>query len=85
MDLRTSGGSPAEAVGEGGMIDWEAFGRMIRKQREAQRKGIRELARELGMSPATVLRADRGEPVSTEIFMTFCEFFLDINPATLLK
>ena len=62
------------------MIDWEAFGRMIRKHRLAQNKGIRELARELGMSPATVLRADRGEPVSTEIFMTFCEFFLDTPP-----
>ena len=67
------------------MIDWSKFGQMIRKTRLKNGTGIRALARELGMSPATVLRADRGEPVSTEIFMIFCEIYLDIAPGTLLK
>lgn len=66
------------------MIDWVEFGTMIRKARMLRKKGIRELARDLDVSPPTVMRADRGDPVSAEIMLIFCTYFLDIDPRELL-
>jgi transcriptional regulator with XRE-family HTH domain len=67
------------------MIDWIEFGRMLRRTRGQRKLGLREIARDLGVSPTTILRADRGESVSAEIFMMIAVYVLDIDPRVLLK
>lgn len=58
-------------------LDWEAFGRDIRRRREAQCETVREAAEHVGMASATFSRAERGLPVDAENFLLLCRNYLD--------
>lgn len=43
---------------------WKEFGRTLRRAREAEGIGLRELARQLKISSATLSHIERGQPAS---------------------
>ena len=59
----------------------EIFGRRIVTERGA--KGVREAAREIGVSPATLSRVERGFMPDLETFGKICRW-LKVDPAEIL-
>jgi transcriptional regulator with XRE-family HTH domain len=55
-------------------IAWKAFGKDVRKVRLNLNVGLRELARLLGMAPATLSRAERGKPVDPATFLFLADW-----------
>ena len=61
-------------------INWKKFGKDINRKRADQGMSIRDLAKQLKMTPATLSRADRGLHVSAENFLDLASYFLDTDP-----
>lgn len=55
-------------------IAWKAFGKDIRSVRTALNVGLREFAGLVGMSPATLSRAERGLAVDPVTFVWLCDW-----------
>ena len=58
------------------------LGERLRKERGL--RGIREVAKELGVSPATLSRVERGNVPDIETFTKICRW-LDVDPAEILE
>lgn len=65
-------------------IDWGRFGRAVSDVRCANGFGLREQARELGLSHATLHRAENGKAVSPAAFIMLCAFAVT-DPYKFLK
>lgn len=66
-------------------INWRKFGKAINAKREAEGLSIRDLAKRMKMTPATLSRADRGLHVSAENFLILSSYFLDDDPRSYHK
>ena len=53
-------------------IDWGLVARMLKSKRKFRRQGVREAAKEIGVSPATVSRTERGLPSSADNLVRIC-------------
>jgi transcriptional regulator with XRE-family HTH domain len=55
-------------------VDWLRFGQMIKNIREANEWTLRDAAKVLDISPATLSRAERGYSVDPDHFFTLLQF-----------
>lgn len=55
-------------------IDWLKFGGMVREVREANGLTLREAAKLIDISPATIMRAEHGYSVDPDHFFTLLQF-----------
>ena len=62
-------------------ISIQTLGRKIADRRKG--RGVREVAREIGISPATLSRVERGHMPDLETFSKVCRW-LNVNPGTVL-
>lgn len=55
-------------------INWQAFGEMVYVMRIENEMSLREAAKLLDISAATISRVERGYPVDTDHFFTLLQF-----------
>lgn len=55
-------------------IAWKAFGKDVRTVRTNLKVGLREFAGLVGMSPATLSRAERGKPVDAATLLWLADW-----------
>lgn len=55
-------------------IAWKSFGKAVRTVRLELKVGLRELARGLGMPPATLSRAENGKPIDPATFVFLADW-----------
>lgn len=55
-------------------IDWLKFGSQIKDMREGNGMSLREAAKLLDISPATIMRAEHGYSVDPDHFFTLLQF-----------
>jgi transcriptional regulator with XRE-family HTH domain len=60
-----------------------SIGSVLKEKRESKNQGIREAAKEIGISSATLSRIENGKLPDLESFSKICKW-LHINPAELL-
>lgn len=60
-------------------IDWTEFGRCLKDAREAGDGGLRETAKEAGVSHSTWCRAEQGKPISAPHYLALCAW-IPIHP-----
>jgi transcriptional regulator with XRE-family HTH domain len=66
-------------------LKWKRFGRDIKIRRRAAGLSIRDVAKAVKITPATVSRADRGLPVSAETMLILSSYLLDTDPRVYIK
>ena len=66
-------------------LKWRKFGRDIKERRQIEGLSVRDVAKRLKITPATISRADRGLPVSTETFLALSSYFLDTDPRVYIR
>ena len=55
-------------------LDWELVGRLMKSRRKFRRQGVREAAKAIGVSAATVSRIERGLPCSADNLVRICDW-----------
>lgn len=58
---------------------WKLFAKHLREMRESADIGLRDIAREQGVSKSAWCRAEQGKPVTAPTFLKLCEW-MDSNP-----
>jgi len=56
------------------MIDWPKLSEDVRVQRARKRVSVRDAAREIGVSPATLSRFENGKELTSDNFMAVCKW-----------
>lgn len=62
-----------------GVIDWKKLAEDIRVQRARRKIGLRDVASEMMLSPATVSRIENGKTMTAEGFILACRW-LEVEP-----
>lgn len=50
-------------------INWKNWGRSVKVQRMGKQLGLREAAKQIGISPATLSRVEHGHNISVPVFL----------------
>ncbi len=56
------------------LIDWPLLGRFSRNRRSYRNLGLRKAAKQIGVSPATLSRMERGGAMNADDFVRLCRW-----------